>query len=96
MMAIVPKSAPNRRSGLPACGQYSPAAALETVPDNPAGHLPKYQPVPWLTGMALPELRGSLLLHLINDARGRVGGLVVDAYRDPSVCRLVEKLAQPA
>ena len=22
----------------------------------------------WLTGMALPELRGSLLLHLINDA----------------------------
>ncbi len=24
--------------------------------------------VPWLTGMALPELRGSLLLHLINDA----------------------------
>lgn len=24
--------------------------------------------VPWLTGMALPALKGSLLLHLINDA----------------------------
>lgn len=53
--------------------------------------------VPSITGMLLPSLKGSLLLHLINDALcGRAGGLVLDAHRDPSVCWLVkEKLSQP-
>ena len=38
-----------------------------TVPDNPAGHLPKYQPGTMADRHGATELRGSLLLHLIND-----------------------------